>query len=52
MLDKQPFIDKVQAETGQTVLGNAEARLKLDPEPLKLSFDATVLWRNRTVEVN
>ena len=28
-----------------------EARLRVDPEPLKLSFDATVVWRNRTVEV-
>ena len=29
-----------------------EARLRIDPEPLKLAFDATVVWRNRTVEVN
>ncbi|MHC4959423.1 MAG: type VI secretion system baseplate subunit TssE [Planctomycetota bacterium] len=28
------------------------ARLKVDPEPLKLTFDATVLWKNRSVEVN
>jgi type VI secretion system protein ImpF len=28
------------------------ARLKVDPEPLKLTFDATVVWKNRTVEVN
>lgn len=28
-----------------------EGRLRVDPEPMKLSFDATVVWRNRTVEV-
>jgi type VI secretion system protein ImpF len=30
---------------------HVDARLHVDPEPLKLSFDATVVWRNRTVEV-
>jgi len=28
-----------------------EGRLKTDPEPMKISFDATVVWRNRTVDV-
>ena len=27
------------------------ARLLVDPEPVKLSFDATVVWRSRTVEI-
>ena len=28
-----------------------DARLRVRPEPTKLSFDATVVWRNRMVEV-
>jgi type VI secretion system protein ImpF len=30
---------------------HVDARLRVEPEPTKLSFDATVVWKNRTVEV-
>jgi len=39
------------AVRGQTRF-QIQARLKVDPEPLKLSFDATVVWRNRMVTIH
>lgn len=54
----EPRLDFVSVTIGDARDGTGrtrfhiEARLKLDPEPLKLSFDATVVWRNRTVEVH
>lgn len=44
---------KVDAEQGRDrTRFKVEARLKVDPEPVKLTFDATVFWRNRSVEVS
>ena len=44
---------KVDADPGRDrTRFKVEARLKVDPEPVRLCFDATVLWRNRSVEVN
>jgi type VI secretion system protein ImpF len=53
----EPRLDfvTVSVHEGDEKLGrtrfHVEGRLRVDPEPLKLSFDATVVWRNRTVEV-
>ena len=54
----EPRLDfvTVHVHEGDERLGrtrfHVEGRLRVDPEPLKLSFDATVVWRNRTVEVH
>jgi type VI secretion system protein ImpF len=54
----EPRLDfvTVHVHEGDERLGrtrfHVEGRLRVDPEPLKLSFDATVVWRNRTVEVS
>jgi len=43
-------VDEDEAERGQTVFKVA-GRLLVDPEPIRLTFDAAVSWRNRSVEI-
>ena len=53
----EPRLDFITVELGggDAVRGRTHfkvtARLRVDPEPVKLTFDATVVWKNRTVEV-
>lgn len=42
--------DEEHAEGGETLF-RIEARLLVDPEPIRLTFDAAVSWRDRNVEI-
>lgn len=43
-------IQSALGEEGRTRF-HVEARLRCDPEPQAIGFDATIMWRNRKVEV-
>ncbi len=44
-------IESALGEEGRTRF-HVDARLRCDPEPQAIGFDATVMWRNRKVEVS
>jgi type VI secretion system lysozyme-like protein len=53
----EPRLDHVAVSTPEGPAGagrtryQVSARLNVDPEPVRLLFDATVVWRSRQVEV-
>lgn len=50
-LDQLKVEIKSAAEDAGRTRFHIEARLRSDPEPMAVAFDATVMWRDRRVEV-